>query len=577
MELHAQLDSAGGAASGPLIFLLLLFSLLGHARSQTISSTVDKTLKVKKLYEAGRWNDVVRATSGTSNEPADLELYRGLALAQLGRLNEAEKTFQEGLARSPRNAHFLTEMAGIAYREKRYSKAKTELRRVLVLNPRDDYANNFLASIYFIEGNLEAALKYWNRVGKPKLDDLTYNLQLGLDPIILDRAFAFSRGCEWRRDQFLTTRAQLENLNLFPRMRFDLEAQPNGSFDLGFYAGKRSSWSGGSLESLASMLRGLPYQSVYPEFYDLNHKGLNWLSFVRWDEEKRRLSSEISAPLPEGPQKRFRIYFDGRNENWNITRTLIPAAPSPASMNMERALAGAEIQSIPSGRWQWNLGAEYSYRKFRTLAGIPRQAAQFFTSSSGIALRSGVERSLVRFPERRFTLDSGATAEFGKFYANPLGRYGRIEGSLIANWLPQARGEDYETRTSLRAGRTFGQVPFDDLFMLGFDRDNSLWMRGNNGLDDGRKGNAPLGRNYILSNSDMDKIVYKDGIFTVKLGPFLDTGDIYDPSGFFGSPKWLSDTGIQAKVGLLGSFQFVLGYGKDLRSGNNTFYTTVIR
>jgi hypothetical protein len=71
--------------------------------------------------------------------------------------------------------------------------------------------------------------------------------------------------------------------------------------------------------------------------------------------------------------------------------------------------------------------------------------------------------------------------------------------------------------------------------------------------------------------------VYKGAFFTVKVGPFVDSGKIYDPSGNFGSPKWLWDTGIQAKIRLLGSLEFVLGYGKDLRSGNNSFFTTVTR
>lgn len=578
MAIHARLDSACSPTTSALIvFAIFLLLTSGHAFSQAMVPAGSKAENVKALYDAHRWREVVRIVPESSAEPADLELYRGLALAQLWRYPEAERAFLAGHAGHPKDARFLTEMAGIAYRDKRFSTAKNELRHALAIDPKDDYSNNFLASIYFLEGNLEAALKYWNRAGKPKLADLTYDPNPRLDPLILDRAFLFSPGRVWGRNQFLTTRAELESLQLFPRMFFDLEAQPDGSFKLLWHNSERSGWRGWNVPNVASMLRGLPYQSVYPEFYNLNHKGLNWLSFVRWDDEKRRLSSEIMAPLPQGPQRRFRIYFDGRNENWNISRTLAPGMPSSAGMNMERVVAGAEIQSIASWRTRWTLGGEYSYRKFRTLVGIPQQAASFFTGSSGIAVRSGVQYALIRFPERRFMLDSAATAELGKFTANPLGRYGRIAGSLAADWLPEARGDDYEMQTKLRASRTFGQVPFDDLYMLGFDRDSDLWMRGHDGLADGKKGNAPLGRNFILSNSDIDKIVYQDGLFKVKLGTFLDTGDIYDPSKFFGSSKWLTDTGIQAKVGLLGSFEFVLGYGKDLRSGNNTFYTTVLR
>ena len=577
MGPHAPLDPACGAPSRTLILLLFLFLLPGGALSQTSVSTGDKTAAVKKLYDAGRWGDVVRAVPESAAGPADLELYRGLALAQLQRFQEAEKAFRAGLARHPRETRFLEEMAGIAYREKHNSLAKNDLRRALAIDPQDEYANNFLASMYFLEGNLEAALKYWNRVKKPKLSDLIYDPVPQLDPLILDRAFSFSPGSVWRRDQFLTTQAKLESLNLFPNMFYDLQAQPDGPFKLVFHGSERSNWRDMKLQSLLSGLRSLPYQAVDPEFFNLNKKGLNWVSFVRWDAQKRMITSEIATPLAAGPQQRLRIYFDGRNENWNIANTLVPVAPAPAGVNVQHAVLGAEVQFLEGWRWRWNVGTEYSYRDFRTLFGIPQPASPFFTRASGLALRSGVQRTLVQFPERRFTLDAGATGEFGKFFTNPLGRYGRMEGSMAANWFPRATGEDYGTQTRLRAGRTFGQIPFDDLFMLGFDRDNELWMRGHNGLLNGQKGNAPLGRNFVLSNTDIEKVLYHDAFFVLKVGPFLDTGDIYDPSGFFGSPKWLTDTGVQTTVRTLGSFEVILGYGKDLRAGTNTFYSTVSR
>jgi len=545
--------------------------------SQAAPSTADRISHVKELYDAGRWADIVQAGTESTDEAADLEFYRGLALAQLQRWAEARKTFEAGLVRNPRDTRFLAELAGIAYREKQFSRAKRELRRGLAIDPSNDYANNFLASIYFLEGNLEAALKYWNRAGRPKLTDLVFDPMPRLKPLLLDRAFAFSRGSEWRRDQFLATQERLKALDLFPNMRFVLEAQPDGSFGLGFHAAERDGWGNRKWQGVFSLLRGLPYLSVYPEFYNFDRAGLNWLSFVRWDDEKRRVFTEIAAPLEENPAMRYRIYLEGQNENWDLTSTLAPSIPSLARLNMEKAAAGAEIQFITSGRSLWNASVEYSHREFRNLFGITEKAAPFFTDGSAIALRSGVKRVLVQFPERRFTLDSRADGEFGTFFKNPLGRYGRLRGSLTANWFPEARGADYEMQAGLRGGRTLGKVSFDELFVLGFDRDNDLWLRGHPGLRDGEKGNAPLGRNYILVNWEMDKIVYRGAFLTLKMGPLLDSGNIYDPSGYFGSPKWLLDTGVQAKIRVLGSVEFVFGYGKDLRSGKNSFFTTVSR
>jgi tetratricopeptide (TPR) repeat protein len=577
MESHSQLDSAGGAAGSRLTLLLVMLWLPSSGFSQAAPSTRDRISHIKQLYDAGRWSEVVQAAPETAGDSADMEFYRGLALSQLQRWGEARAAFHAGLARDPRDTRFLAELAGIAYRQKQFSTAKRELRRALAINSLDDYTNNFLASIYFLDGNLEAALKYWNRTGRPQLTDLTFDPPPKLNRLLLDRAFAFSPRTEWRRDLYLATQAKLSALDLFPHMRFDLEAQPDGSFDLEFHAAERDGWGNSKLEGIVSVLRGLPYQSIYPEFYNLRRGGLNWRSLIRWDSQKRRVFTEISAPLEENPSIRYHMYVDTRNENWNLTNTILPSRPSPAFLNLEKATAGAKIQFIEPGPWQWNAGVEYSYRTFRNVTAIPERIGPFFTNGSAITLRSGIERSLVRFPERRFTLDANATGELGTFFANPLGKYGRVEGSLSAYWFPKARGEDYKMKADLKGGRTFGIVPFDELFVVGFDRDNDLWLRGHPGLRNGQKGNAPLGRNFLLVNWEMDKIAYDGPFFTVKVGPFLDSGKISDASGYFGSPKLLWDTGLQAKIRVLGSFELVLGYGKDLRSGNNSFYTNVSR
>jgi tetratricopeptide (TPR) repeat protein len=577
MERHRALDAACRAAKSQLIFFLLLFLLPARALAQTGPPAAEKLSETKKLYEAENWDGVVRAVAQSPEQPADLLLYRGLALAHLERWEEAKAAFAAGREKAPGDPRFLIELAGISYREKHFSEAKRVLRRALVMNPKDEYANSFLASIYFQEGNLEAALKFWNRAAKPKLEDLTFEPALKMRPLVVDRAFRFARGGEWQREQYLTTEARLRELDLYPGMFFELRAHDDGTFDLGFHAVERNGWGSSKWEGLISLLRDSPFQTVDPEFYNLGRGGLNWVSTYRWDDEKRRVFTEISAPVFQNPAARFRVYFEGRNENWNITSTFVPGSPALTRLNLERAAAGAEMRFIESGRWEWNAGVEYTYREFRNVFGIPSAAAPFFTDGSSVALRSNVERWLVRFPERRFTLKAAGSGEFGTFFTGPLGRYGRLEGTLAARWLPRARGEDYETQMSLRGGRTIGDVPFDELFTLGFDRDTPLWLRGHPGLQDGQKGDAPLGRNYVLMNAETDKILYRNGIFTVKAGPFLDTGRTYDPSGYFGSPKWLWDTGVQTKIRVLGGVQVVLGYGKDLRSGRNSFFTTVTK
>jgi hypothetical protein len=129
----------------------------------------------------------------------------------------------------------------------------------------------------------------------------------------------------------------------------------------------------------------------------------------------------------------------------------------------------------------------------------------------------------------------------------------------------------------VRAGVLAGKATLDELFQLGVERDNDLWLRGHAGTLDGRKGAAPLGRRYFLANWEMDKNVYQNGFFTVKLGPFLDNGAIADSSAAFGSRRWLWDSGVQCKVRILGGITAVLSYGRDLHGGKGVFYGTALR
>jgi hypothetical protein len=304
---------------------------------------------------------------------------------------------------------------------------------------------------------------------------------------------------------------------------------------------------------------------------------VNFTSLVRWDSEKRRAFASLSTPLFDNPARRLQVYFDARNENWNFSNTFFGSNPALTDLNLRRMAGGVELRSIAGGRWRWSTGMEVVSRTFRNVEGISSVAGNsFFTDAYSFAYWLRAERSLVRAPEHRFTLDAAAEGRMGRSFTESLGPFATARGSLDAHWLPRASGDDYEMRARVRAGATIGDVPLDELFQLGVERDNDLWLRGHAGTSGGRKGAAPLGRRYFLANWEVDKNVYSNGLFTVKLGPFVDTGEITDPSGLFGSREWLWDAGGQCKVRVLGNVTVVLIYGRDLRGGRKVFYPTAV-
>src|SRR5205807_10185007 len=158
---------------------------------------------------------------------------------------------------------------------------------------------------------------------------------------------------------------------------------------------------------------------------------------ARWYSEQRRISLAISMPLYASPGLSLRIYADARNANWNLTQSFLGAGTPLTDVNMRRGAAGAEVHSIVNGRWSWIAGAEVAHRNFRNLAAISSPVQpEFFDNATSLAAWLGAERSLYRATERRFTLDSSPNVKDGREFANGLGPFATVRGSLRAHWLP---------------------------------------------------------------------------------------------------------------------------------------------
>jgi len=205
---------------------------------------------------------------------------------------------------------------------------------------------------------------------------------------------------------------------------------------------------------------------------------------------------------------------------------------------LRRIEAGVELRSVVNGNWSWTAGAGVIGRSFRngaataSLAGLP-----FFTSGTSLEASLGVKRAMWRVPERRFTVTGSLESPLRTRLQRKSWAFW-IDGGLDASGLVaacQRRGR--RNSRERRGSNLFGTVPLDQLFDLGLDRDSALWLRGHGATTDGRKGRAPLGRRYVLINSDYDKVIYNGGFFLVLAGPFLDMGKITDDSATFGDPS----------------------------------------
>ncbi len=562
------------ASSTAFLFFLLARDLPADDEGAGAPPGTELTLlhSAEELAGEEKWQSILDLLATGRSESADLNYYRGMALAKLKRLPEAREEFERGYRKAPSDKRFLLELAGIDFRLGDLAASRKGLKRALSLDPDDAYATDFLATLYYLEGNLDAALAYWNRIDKPRIEEIRMDPALRVNPVLLDRSFAFSPANVLNLTEISLTRTYLDHLNLFSHYRFELVPRQEGNFDLLLRASERPGWKSSWVDRLSSLLLEAPYQTLHWDVFDIGGSAMNFESLLRWDAQKRRAFFSLSGPFKKEPARRFSLRLDARDENW-----IVPSAADDKEwmFGLRKVEAAGEIESIVNDRWTWKSGVAIASRRFPNHPG--GADAGMFIEGLSLKYEAGVRHRMIYLPENKLTVQSSAKVQIGKIFRSPGDPFTRLSGGVEWTWSPQSRGDDYRTQGRFVAGETIGYVPFDELTSLGLDRDNDLYLRGHLGTTEGRKGAGPLGGNYMLLNCDTDKILYNGMFWDFRLGPFLDTGRVYASSGYLGSRSWLWDVGPQAKIRFLKRYTLAASYGFDLRSGARVFYTTLSR
>ncbi|MBS1865507.1 MAG: hypothetical protein JSS69_06265, partial [Acidobacteria bacterium] len=289
-----------------LILFLSIFPWT--AAAQQAASDEERLASAKKAYSTKNWEETARIANGPAAQPSELDYLRGMALMHLEQWEAAREAFSAGLGKAPKDSRFPAERAGAEYRLKDFSAAKRDLRSALLLEPRDEYALEFLGTIYLLEGNLEAALKYWNRIERPRLASMAVEPKPQIKEKLVLSAIAFNAPQVLATGSWLTTEARLKNLGIFPQARMELIPAGETDYTAVLHLSELNGLGGSKWSALVSLLSGVPYETVYPEWYNLGERAINFSSLVRWDAQKRRVFAEISSPV-EGRADRVVSFF----------------------------------------------------------------------------------------------------------------------------------------------------------------------------------------------------------------------------------------------------------------------------
>ena len=470
----------------------------------------------------------------------DEQFTRGMALARAGRLDEARAALENGWRAAPSDKRFPIELAGLAYVARDHSRAKRLLHRALEIDSADLYANDFLGTLYFLEENYEAALKYWNRAGKPALSRVS--IDGARSETLVRRAIPAIEGEPLSREAWETARARLAALLDGAPHRLGLATENGRDYELQLVRLERPRWA-----EAAAMFSGVPYRTLYPQLHDAGSQSVHLDGLVRWDTFARRADLAVSGPVAANPKWLWQLRAGVRREVWNLG--------GGGDRLLSRLEGGASLRSIPSGRFQWTTGVD-----------LVRRADASSIAGYWLQPVIGAQYAPLLLPERRLSLTLAGSAAVARAFNPESARFARFQAGADLRWRPRLT---LDLRHRLRFGTVAGEAPFDELFQLGLDRDHDLRLRAQRNRRDGKKGVGPLGSSFALSNFDLSQSLLRRPFLTIEAGPFLDAARA--------AGHWRTATGVQLRLRPLPGLTVGLSCGWDLRSAKPVLFPETLR
>ncbi len=547
---------------------MLALLLLAHPSSAQVGEAR------QAMAEGDSLRAVEILTTALEDAPTpDVYLYLGLAHANLEQYDQALEVFSEASRRYPDDPRFHSETAGVHLANRDVALAREALTRALALAPDDDYASDLLASINLSEGDVEEALDTWNQAGRPRIDEVFQNFSPGFLNWVVPRSLSFAEGDVLDYDRWRTTQERLYATKLFSNV--GLEMEPSSVPQLYNAIVRTTPRANTRGDILLDLVRGLLVETTYFELWDVGLSGVSWRSSYRWDEDRRRARGQLVVPLPLPGVPVLDFTNTWRSERWDMSQSVreefLPEARFDYKVNSVRL----GIHAVPHYRVEVGAGLEY---RNRAAAGTIEPLAMDARNSG--TLQFDVR---VRPVEGRYS----SQLRFEAFLAREglLGDFDFGGGTAqIANRYVIDEVSDTTFDWSVSGGTSRGELPVDSYFMMGIGRGSAHPLRGHVVSDSGRYGRAPMGTDFVLINTDIERRLVTVPLFNtlsipylmVKAMGFFDSAKVFDRNRIFRQGEWMNDVGVGMRFETpTGSFTVL--YGRDITDGVNNFYGYVER
>jgi tetratricopeptide (TPR) repeat protein len=537
----------------------------------TIATTA--TAQIGEALQAMDRSDNVAAVKILSdalatNPSPEVYLILGTVYDRMKDFRREEDILKEGSLRYPQDPRFHNQLADLALENNDREGAKIELHRALDRDPNNSYASDLLATIDMSEGEVQSALRSWNRSGRPLINDILHNYYLTFGSWVVRDAVAFHPSGVLRYSQWKTTESRLLNTDNFANV--GLEIEPTTVPDQ-YNAVLRTTTKRNSLPNfLFDAVKGAPFEMTFFNLWNIANSGVNFNADYRWGTGRRREDSQLNIPVPVAGLLQLQVGDWWRDERWDVASQIQPILRPFARFDYKATALRASVKLIPQYRVQ--LGAGFEYRNRTARGNLP----QLFTNNSKTGIFSG--EANIRLVDRNYQ----SMLRLGGFAAR-RSIIGDTHFSGVTAELNNRVTLSKDTRTYLdwmvKAGTSRGLVPIEDYFALGLDIYPQNPLRAHTLFDHGHYGNGPLGTEFVLTNMDLERRLATIPFFntvnipyiTVKWQVFFDTGKTWDRNHILLPSQYLFDVGGGVRFETP-THAFNLIYGRALVGGGNVLF-----
>ena len=528
--------------------------------------------EARQAIDRGEYVRAVNILSqALADQPSpDVYLYLGIAYGHIKENQKAEDVLREGSRRYPEDSRFHAELANLFLDTNDVEAAKSELKLVLAIDPTNNFASDQLATIDMSRGEVQGALRAWNKSGRPYINDILHNYYLNYGSWVVKRAVAFRPAGTLRYSQWRTTEARLFETGNFTNV--GLEIEPTRIPDQ-YNAVVRTTRKTNTLPDFAfNILKGAVYETSYVNVWNIANTGMNFNGDYRWSTNKRRLDGALKIPLPLAGLSFVDVGSTWRSENWNTSIQIEPQFQQSALFKYGATDIFARFKTIPNYRVE--LAGGFVYKNRYANGNIPQlvlnsQNTGKFIAETNLRFNDGTYQNrlhLEGFAARPSVIGNtqftGGVAEL-----NNRVTFSKETGAYF-DW-------------SVNGGTVRGNnVPVDEYFVLGLDTiPNINLLRAHTASRFGKYGNGPMGTDFVLINTDFERRLATIPFFNnlnipyvrAKWEVFVDGAKTWDRQHVFQPSELLIDIGGGIRLETP-THSFNLIYGKSLQDGRNVFY-----